>query len=206
MASLAENDGALQIAIYSLGFFYSCYLQLRETLGGPCMNYLKKGTNSSGSCMHCIGGLYVLMFLLLLLLLVSFLSSSTNFDPTLSCQVVVDRLESIRNRAPDQKGQTAAGDKPWNENKNYDLASPFIKSLTWVCSVFALLQNWVWFENEALGLSKWGALKYSGEVNFVLFPTRVINTHAHHSNSTICHQSYCKVSAPQKMCPFCNIW
>ena len=36
MASLAENDGAPQIATPSC--LYSCYIQLRETLG-PCKNF-----------------------------------------------------------------------------------------------------------------------------------------------------------------------
>ena len=65
MASLPDNDGALQIAIYSLGFFYSCCLQLRETLGGPCINYLKKGQSRQAPtlvgcmCWTTVGALIV---------------------------------------------------------------------------------------------------------------------------------------------------
>ena len=67
------------------------------------------------------------------------------------CQVV-DRLENIRSRAAGQKGQTTR-DKPWNESKNYNLASPCSLNL-WPEPAFAFAKlGLIW---KLARTSEWG--------------------------------------------------
>ena len=71
---------------------------------------------------------------------------------TLSPCQVVDRLENIRSRAAGQKGQTTR-DKPWNESKNYNLASPCSLNL-WPEPAFAFAKlGLIW---KLARTSEWG--------------------------------------------------
>ena len=98
-------------------------------------------------------------------------------SPLSPCQVV-DRLENIRSRAAGQKGQTTR-DKPWNESKNYNLASPCSLNL-WPEPAFAFAKlGLIW---KLARTSEWG---HSNTVGGKFCAILVINTH-HHSNITIC--------------------